>query len=68
MAYLVRTLVFFAAMVPGIWGFVVLDSPWNFVAMFAAFLIGGAGSMWSFKRLATEQQRKDDLEARLFND
>lgn len=68
MAHLVRMLIFFTAMALGLWGFVALAFPWSFLAFGAAFLIGGVASMWSFKKLATEKQRKDDLEARLFND
>jgi hypothetical protein len=67
-AYLVRTIVFFAGMGLGLWGFIALDTPWNFAAFIGAFLVCAPLSMWSFARLATPEQRKADLVARLFND
>lgn len=68
MAHLARIVVFFAAMGAGLWGFAALTAPWNWLSFVAAFLVGGVASMMLFKRLATDEQRKEDLEARLHND
>ncbi|MEL7446962.1 MAG: hypothetical protein AAGK02_14320 [Pseudomonadota bacterium] len=67
-AYLVRALIFFAFVALGLWGFFTLPMAWGVTSIVVAFLVGGTLSMISFKRLATEKQIKDDLEARLFND
>lgn len=68
MAYLIRTVVFLGAMGFGLWGLVSLPNPWGWLAIVAAFLIGGITSQTLFKRFATKQQIMDDLEARLHND
>ncbi|MBD2842075.1 hypothetical protein [Erythrobacter rubeus] len=60
--------VFFSFMAYGLWGFIALPEPWRWLAFIAAFLVGGTSSMIVFKRLASEEQRKNDLEARLHND
>ncbi|MEM9502205.1 MAG: hypothetical protein AAF941_10230 [Pseudomonadota bacterium] len=68
MAYLVRTVLFLGMVALGLWGFAVLDDPWGWIAFGTAFLVGGVASMIAFKRLATHEQIKEDLEARLRND
>ncbi|MDJ0977360.1 MAG: hypothetical protein QNI87_02375 [Erythrobacter sp.] len=68
MAYLLRAIVFFGFMALGLWGLASLATPWNWVALLGAFLIGGSGSMIVFKRLATDKQIKEDLEARRLED
>ncbi len=66
--HLARYLTFFSAMALGLLGFFTLATPWNFVALGAAFVLGGSASMAVFKRLANEGQIKADLDARLRND
>lgn len=61
-------MLFFGCAGLGLWALAVLPSPWNWIALVAAFLIGGSASMLIFKRLATDEQIKADLEARLHND
>ncbi|MEM1194922.1 MAG: hypothetical protein AAGH57_02365 [Pseudomonadota bacterium] len=68
MAYLLRFAVFFSFMGLGLWGLAVLSGLWGWIAFIAAFLIGGSGAMYVFKRFATHEQVKADLEARLRND
>ncbi|MEM6907234.1 MAG: hypothetical protein AAF494_01030 [Pseudomonadota bacterium] len=67
-AHLARFVVFFGAIALGVWGFIELSLGWGIASLVAAFLIGSAASGRVFKRLASDQQIKDDLEARLHND
>ena len=66
--HLARYVTFFGVMALGLLGFFTLPNPWNFLALAAAFVVGGGASMTVFKRLASEDQIKADLEARLNND
>ena len=66
--HLARYLTFFSAMALGLLGFFTLATPWNFIALGVAFVLGGSASMAVFRRLANEDQIKADLEARLHND
>ncbi|MEM8726223.1 MAG: hypothetical protein AAGE86_11945 [Pseudomonadota bacterium] len=68
MAFAVRYLLFFTAMALGLWGFLALPLLWGVLCLVVGFLIGGIASMVAFKRLATEKQIKEDLEARLIDD
>lgn len=67
-AHLARLGIFLGIMALGLWGLAVLPGMWGWAAIMVAFLVGGTASMTAFKRLATKQQIKDDLEARLHND
>lgn len=66
-AYLARFFVFFGAMALGLWGFFELSLEWGIASFIGAFVIGGTASMIVFKRLASDQQIKDDLEARWYD-
>jgi len=68
MVHFVRAVIFFGFVGLGFWGLSALPSPWNWIAVVAAFLVGGSASMIVFKRLATPDQIKADLESRLHND
>lgn len=67
-AHIARVGIFLGTLALGLWGLAVLPGLWGWAAFVIAFLVGGAASMTAFKRLATKQQIKDDLEARLHND
>ena len=67
-AHVARLTVFFAASGLGVWAFLALAAPWSWIAFIGAFLVGGVASMLVFKRLASPAQRREALEARLYND
>lgn len=68
MAYVFQMVVFFGFMGLGLWGLAALIDPWGWAAFIAAFGIGGVSSRLVFKRFATHEQVKAELEARLHND
>ncbi|ANC50530.1 hypothetical protein CP97_14844 [Aurantiacibacter atlanticus] len=67
-AYLARTIAFFSFVIPGMWYFLSHDGTAGWLALFGSFFAGALSAHWLFKRLATEDQRREDLTARLFND
>lgn len=52
----------------GIWAFLVLPFWWGILAFVLLVLLGSLLGAIVFKRFATPQQVKDDLEARLHQD
>ena len=68
MVHIVRMIAFFGCVGLGLWGLAVLPGPWGWIALVVAFVIAGVASMLIFKRLATHEQIKADLEARLHYD
>ena len=67
-AQIARLLGFFVPMGAGLWGLVQLPFWWGVGAFIVGFFVGSVLSRAVFKRLASEQQIKEDLTARLFND
>ncbi|MEL6542575.1 MAG: hypothetical protein AAFP79_00245 [Pseudomonadota bacterium] len=68
MVHVLKMVVFFSFMGLGLWGFASFSDPWGWLAFVAAFLVGGTLSQLVFKRFATPEQIKADLESRLHND
>ncbi|MEM6826619.1 MAG: hypothetical protein AAF553_01600 [Pseudomonadota bacterium] len=52
----------------GLWGLVRLAEPWGLLALIGGFVAGGVTSRLIFKRFATPEEVKAELEARLHND
>ena len=67
-ANLARIIAFFAFVIPGFWYFFSHDGAAAWLVLFGCFILGNLAARWVFKRLATEEQLREDLTARLFND
>jgi hypothetical protein len=57
----------FAAMLAALAGFMILPSPWDWIVPFAILLTGGILAEHLFRRLATPDIIRDDLEDRVRN-
>ena len=66
--YLWQIIVFFLFMIPGMW--FALTDLWGLglLWLIAAFLVGGLLSRLVFKRIATKEQIREELEHRWFAD
>lgn len=52
----------------GLWALMVLPGWWGVASFIAVFFTGGTVAHIVFKRMATTEQIREDLQARLLND
>lgn len=68
MASYLKFLIGFVLLIPGIAGYLLLPFPWDVVVLLVSWIGGGIISTIIFKRIATAEEIRADLKARLDND
>lgn len=67
-AHLARTIVFLPFAIGGLWLFLTAGHWWIGLALFlGAGVVGGLISEWLFRRLATRDEKRRDIEDRVQN-